>query len=109
MATVTLPPNAGRVYALSPESRADLEWRALVREQQADCATLQHLVETFLAGAARLSFPLGEPKPGYNLGAILETAEDMLPTQTLAEMEAEADARIEAQADERQYECRGRE
>jgi hypothetical protein len=97
------------IHILGAESRADLEWHALVREQQADCAMLQRLVETFLAGAARLSFPLGEPRPGYTLAAILETAEDMLPTQTLAEMEAVADALIEAQADERQYECRSAE
>ena len=82
----------GRVYTLDPDTRSDLEALAAVRQQESDCATLAAALETAIATIRPLSFCLGAPAKGYYPDDIVATLQDMMPTQTRAEMIAATEA-----------------
>lgn len=60
----------------------------LIRLQQSSCAALAVILERAAEEIGKLDLPAGDPARGYGQVDIVATLLDMMPTQTVQEMEA---------------------
>lgn len=92
----------GKVYALTREEIEAQEDRKAVIRQMLIGSDLALILQEAQDKIERLEFPLNWPNKHYDRQATLDMLTDLMPSQTAAEMELEAEVRrAETRANER--------
>lgn len=86
-------PAAGKVYSLSQEEIEAQEDRKAVVCQAITASILLKIIEKARREIEALDFPLNWPNKHYDRQATLDMLTDLMPDQTIREMELEAEVR----------------
>lgn len=86
-------PAAGKVYSLSQEEIEAREDRAAVIRQMLTASSLLLILKEAQAAIEALDFPLNWPNKHYDRQATIDMLTDLMPVQTIKEMELEAEVR----------------
>lgn len=86
-------PASGKVYSLTREEIEAREDRAAVVKQMFIGAELAMILKGAHEAIAALDFPLNWPNKHYDRQATLDMLTDLMPAQTIREMELEAEVR----------------
>lgn len=82
---------SGKVYSLSREEIDAQEDRAKVVRQMFIASKLDRILKDAYEAIERLEFPLNWPTEHFDLATTLDVIKDLMPAQTLAEMELECE------------------
>lgn len=83
----------GRVYALSREEIEGQEDRALVMHQMDRVGELRAALKYLKVVVERMDFELGWPTKHFDQATTIETINDLMPTQTMKDMELASEVR----------------
>lgn len=93
---------AGKVYSLDREQIEEQEDRSAVVRQMLMGSELKLILQEAREAIEKLDLPLKWPNEHYDQQATLDMLTDLMPTQTLKEMELDAEVRrVEMRAAER--------
>lgn len=84
---------AGKVYSLTREEIEDQEDRRAVVCQALTTSILMDTLKKARAEIEALEFPLNWPNKFYDQAGTLQALDDLMPTQTVTDMELEAEVR----------------